>query len=318
MEPCIVLDETKPVETDMTDITPSSTGPSVRQHTVARAASWQGPTRKGQGPIRLHIHPGEADSGVWFLRTDLDAERRVIAARWDTVIESRALLTLANRDGVILRGATTLLAALRVGGVDNALIEIDGPDVPARPHDFESYLDLLTRVGTQRLSLPRKALRVQQAIEVRDSAGIATLTPAPDFRVQLIVPRTDADPTAALLDATLASDLTEPAAPGAALERRGDALTVPLRDVMQLPFALRARLINVLGHLSLTGAPLIGHFTGYRSGNALHHTLVRALMTRVTASYLTVDQHRTRAEPPHDNDDARSGDTPRRPDDKLH
>jgi UDP-3-O-[3-hydroxymyristoyl] N-acetylglucosamine deacetylase len=313
-----VLNETETTGHDMTDITLTSTGSSVRQHTVAQAVSWTGPARKGQAPIQLHIHPGEVDSGIWFLRTDLDAERRVIAARWDTVVESRAVITLANREGVLLRGATTLLAALRVCGIDNALIEIDGPEVPSRSHDFESYLDLLVRAGTQRQSLPRKALRIQQAIEVRDSAGIATLVPALDFRVQLIVPRTDADPTAVLLDATLASNLTEPAAPEQRNELPPGAMTVPLRDVMQLPFALRARLINVLGHLSLTGAPLIGHFTGYRSGNALHHTLVRALMTRVTATYLTVDQHRTGTGAPLAHDDARPGDLPRRPDGKLH
>jgi UDP-3-O-[3-hydroxymyristoyl] N-acetylglucosamine deacetylase len=282
----------KMTDATMIDDTLNRTGHSVRQHTLAQGTSWKGPTRKGAGAITLHLHPAEADSGIWFLRTDLDVNRRVIAARWDAVAETRPALTLANRDGVVLRGATTLLAALRVRGIDNALIEVEGPEVPSRPSDFESYLELLIHVGAQPQALPRKALRVQQPIEVRDSAGIATLIPARDFRVQLIVPRAEADPTAALLDASLVSDLTEPAAQATAGGLRLEASAVPLHELMRLPFALRVRLIGVLGHLSLAGAPLIGHFTSYRSGTTLHHTLLRALMTRLTASYLTVDQHR--------------------------
>jgi UDP-3-O-[3-hydroxymyristoyl] N-acetylglucosamine deacetylase len=293
-----MINATNATGTTMIDDTHTRTSQSVRQHTLAHGTSWNGPTRKGAGAIALHLHPAEADSGIWFLRTDLDVNRRVIAARWDTVVETRPVLTLANRDGVVLRGATTLLAALRVGGIDNALIEIEGPDVPSRPNDFESYLELLARAGVQQQALPRKALRVQQPIEVRDSAGIATLMPARDFRVQLIVPRAEADPTAALLDASLVSDLTEPAAQATAGGLRLEASAVPLHELMRLPFALRVRLIGVLGHLSLAGPPLIGHFTGYRSGTTLHHTLLRALMTRLTASYLTVDQHRMHRDEP--------------------
>lgn len=314
----IVIKECKAKAKPMSNVTLTHSGHSVHQHTLAQPVSLRGPVRQGREAITLNFLPAEADSGIWFLRTDLEGDRRVIAARWDSVIETRSSLILANRDGVTLHGATTLLCALRIGGIDNALIEISGPELPARPNDLESYLELLARAGVQPQSLPRKALRVQQTIEVRDSTGIATLTPARDFRVQLMVPRSDADPTAALLDSTVVSDLSEPLGATASVEAGRDGLPLPLRQLTELPFALRVRLINVIGHLSLSGVPLIGHFTGYRSSTTLHHTLLRALMTRLTASYLTVDQHRMQ----HDTgrpDAARGGnELPPRPDKKLH
>jgi len=302
----------------MTEITIQQPRESVHQHTVATAVSWRGPARRGQDAVMLHILPSEADSGIWFLRTDIDGDRRAIAARWDSVVTTRSTPVLASRLGVTLHGTTTLLCALRVVGVDNALIEISGPEVPTRPNDFETYLELLTRAGTQRQSLPRKALRVQQPIEVRDAGGLATLTPAQNFRARLIVPRADTDPTAVLWEAAVASDLTEPAGDRPLVESGNEESTIVLRDLMKLPFALRVRLINVIGHLSLAGAPLIGHFTGYRSGPTLHHTLLRALMTRVTASYLTVDQHRMQVDTATPENSPGLGDLPPWPDGKYH
>lgn len=302
----------------MTPFNLTHTGQSVHQHTLAQAVSLRGPVRQGREAITLNLLPAGADSGIWFLRTDLEGDRRVIAARWDSVIETRSSLILANREGITLQGATTLLCALRIGGIDNALIEISGPELPARPNDLESYLELLARAGVQRQSLPRKALRVQQTIEVRDSTGIATLTPARDFRIQLIVPRADADPTAALLDTTVVSDLTEPAGDTLSIEAGQAGSPLPLRLLTQLPFALRVRLINVIGHLSLSGTPLIGHFTGYRSGTTLHHTLLRALMTRLTASYLTVDQHRVQHDTGVRDQPSGNDELPPRPEGKLH
>jgi len=301
----------------MTNLTPTHNGDSVHQHTLALATSLRGPIRKGHAAIALSILPAEADSGIWFLRTDLEHDRRVIAARWDSVIEARSPFTLSNRYGVTLQGASTLLCALRMSGIDNALIEVGGPQVPSRPSDLESFLELLARAGVQRQSLPRKALRVQQTIEVRDSTGVATLEPARDFRVQLIVPRADADPTAALLETTVVSDLTEPG-DSTSIEVPNEGSPLPLRQLMQLPLALRARLINVIGQLSLAGVPLIGHFTGYRSDSDLHHTLLRALMTRITASYLTVDQHRMQRDTEAHDQTRDDNGRPVRPDRKLH
>lgn len=273
--------------------------PSVRQHTLSTTVVWRGNVRKGQRGSLL-LHPAAADSGIRLRRRGVLPEHSVIDARWDAIIGTEPSAVLANREGVSVRGATTLLAALRALGVDNVLVEIDGREIPAGVAMFRAYIELLVEAGLQAQDGPRRALRIEQAVEVRDSFGFAALSPAPEFCVRLGLAGTD-PAGGGLVSGALASDLTEPAA--AVHPRRGagsDPDTpaalghAPLWDLATIAPLLRPRMIDTIGHLALAGAPLLGHMRGYRSGPGLHQALLRAVMLRRAAAWVTVDEHRTR------------------------
>jgi UDP-3-O-[3-hydroxymyristoyl] N-acetylglucosamine deacetylase len=217
------------------------------------------------------------------------------------VIDTEPSVVLANSDGVAVRGATTLLAALRALGLDNVLVEVEGREIPSSVASFWSFVEVLADAGVQTQDVPRRALRIEQTVEIRDSFGFAALSPAPEFCLRLGVAGTDAGGDGVLVSGALASDLMEPAnglSPWddghldqhlLAARSSGNA---PLWELGVLPPLLRPRMIDAIGHLALAGAPLIGHMRGYRSGPGLHQALLRAVMLRRAAARVTVDEHR--------------------------
>lgn len=260
----------------------------VRQHTVARSAEWRGERRRRRTDV-LVVHPAEADTGIRFLRLG-DAPSAALPARWDAVVDTRCGVVLGNAHGAVLHGVTPLLAALRVAGIDNAVVEVRGPRLPAEAGDFAFYLDALADVGEQAQHPPRRLLRVVDTVAVRDRFGHATLSPSRWFRacvnVTTIRPGGDTDS----VWVAFASDFTEPlsgiralvmsAHPGpSAVAGDADGWR-PGRDIRTLPDTLRAAAIELIGHLALAGAPLAGCVRTHGSGPGLYQALLRAAMER--------------------------------------
>ena len=76
------------------------------------------------------VRPAAADHGIWFRRTDVVGRDPMIPARWDVVTPSRLCTVIENADGVSVSTIEHVMAALAGCGIHNALIEIDGPEVP--------------------------------------------------------------------------------------------------------------------------------------------------------------------------------------------
>lgn len=268
----------------------SDSGPAlpVRQHTVARSAEWRGERRRRRTDV-LVVHPAEADTGIRFLRLG-DAPSAAIPARWDAVVDARCGLVLGNGHGATLHGVTPLLAALRVAGVDNAVVEVQGSRITADAGDFALYLDMLADVGVQAQDRPRRLLRVVDTVAVRDRFGHATLSPSRWFRACINVTTIRPGGHADAVWGAFASDLTEPLSgiralvmgrhpePSAAAGGAGEWR--PGRDIRTLPDTLRAAAIELIGHLVLAGAPLAGCVRTHGAGPGLYQTLLRSAMER--------------------------------------
>jgi UDP-3-O-[3-hydroxymyristoyl] N-acetylglucosamine deacetylase len=280
---------------------------SIRQHTLARKLQWRGKLAAGEA-VALALHPAEPGSGIRIRRLRMVAKRAVVPVRWDRASVADSVLTLANDAGVNVQGVTTLLAALRALGVDNALVEVSGRELPAGLPDYFSYLEQCADAGVVAQGEPRMAWRVAQTVEVRDSIGFAGFSPAPEFCVRLGVTSANRAGEGLLVSGALASDLLEPASgwPHHSGPRRGGH--PPLWDVRALPPLLRARTIDVVGHMTLAGAPLLGYLRTYRASPGLHHSLLRALMLRNAATLVTVDS--LQSEPRHNDDTDADADLP--------
>jgi len=278
------------------------TGP-VYQHTLARSASWQSEQRRRRTDV-LVVHPADVDTGVRFVCRGSPSTDGMIPARWDAVVDTRGGVVLGNTSGWTLRGAITLLAALRVAGIDNAVVEFQGSRISAEVGDFCFYLEMLADVGVRVQDAARRLLSVTDRVEVRDSSGFAILTPDSRFRASVQATAIRHGGRADTVYATLLSDFTEPHAgfsttlPGSGEIQNngsGDApVTRPLREICASPDAMRIGLVEMVGHLALAGAPLAGNLRTYGAGPGLHQALLHAVMDRRAAAPTTVTAHRAR------------------------
>ena len=279
----------------------TNTTASIRQHTVQQSAQWRNQRHRRRTDV-LAVHPADADSGVRFLRHGTVSEADSIPAHWDAVVDTRGGIVLGNTHGTTLRGAIPLLAALRVAGVDNAIVEVHGSRIPAEVSDFDFYLDMLADVGVQAQAAARRLLCVADTVEVRDRFGFVTLSPDTGFRacVDMTTIEADGDSTCA----SLVSDFTEPhtgfsGTPDGSREEQlveiDDARgSRPLREIHALPEPLRATLVEMIGYLALAGAPVAANVYARSSGPRLYQALLHAVMERRAVTLTTVDAHRAR------------------------
>jgi UDP-3-O-[3-hydroxymyristoyl] N-acetylglucosamine deacetylase len=262
--------------------------------------------------VTMTLRPAEGGSGIVFRRTDLGLD---IPARFDHVADTRLNTTLALPGHPQARVATVehVLAALVAAGVDDALIELDQPEVPILDGSAEPFLFLLDCAGTTSVPMARGAIEVLKTVRVHEGEGPdaawAMLAPAalPGLEASLTIefaspaigrqthalrltPEAIRRQLAPARTFTLAEDVARLRAAGLA---QGGSLANAI--VVDGPLVLnpgglrlegefvRHKLLDVAGDLSLAGAPLRGRFTGHRSGHALNNRLLRALFADSTA-----------------------------------
>jgi len=249
----------------------------------------------------MTVRPASADYGIWFRRTDLSDADTLIPARWDAVVASRLCTMIANPSGVSVSTIEHIMAALAGLAINNALIEIDGPEVPILDGSAAPFVAALLGRGIQAQLAPTRAIRVLRTVEVRDGEALARLEPAEmleiDFRIDF-ADRAIGRQSRKLNMANGAfvrelsdsrtfcrqSDVDAMRAKGLALGGTLDNSVVFDGDRILSPGGLRYRdepvrhkMLDALGDLSLAGAPLLARYTGIKAGHALTNRLLRAL-----------------------------------------
>lgn len=271
------------------------------QNTVKSAVTFKGIGLHTGKPVRMVVCPASADYGIWFRRTDLVSGDTLIAARWDNVVPSRLCTLVANDDGAQVSTIEHIMAALAGLAITNALIEIDGPEVPILDGSAAPFVAAILARGIQAQSAPARAIRVLKVIEVRDGDAEARLEPAEmleiDFRINFAeaaigkqarhLNMANGAFVRELCDARTfcrKSDVD-------AMHERGLALGGTLENAVVFDGAhvlspgglrhadepVRHKMLDALGDLSLAGAPLLARYTGERAGHALTNRLLHKL-----------------------------------------
>ncbi len=281
---------------------------SMRQTTLARAIVLSGRGAHNDLPARLRLSPAEAGSGVVFAPV---GEDRLIQAHWSNVSATQ-LRTQISWGSARVSTIEHLMAALSGVGVDNALIELDGLEVPAMDGSARDFVDAIREAGVKRQSAPRRFIRVTQTVRVMDGAGWAELAPTKSNRLDLDVEiafagavgrqrvafsltpdifRTELAPARSFGFVQDAERLwRQGLALGASLDNSlildGDRVLNP--DGMRYSDEpARHKMLDVVGDLALAGAPIIGAFRSYRGGHGLNFALVRQLMSSPSAFVMT-------------------------------
>jgi len=155
--------------------------PSVpKQTTLSHKVSCSGIGLHSGSQVNMVIYPGAADTGIVFRRLDVIPEHALVPARYDAVCETRLGTTIRNRHGVMVSTVEHLMAAFWGVGIDNALVELDGPEVPIMDGSSEPFVFMLECARVIDLSAPRRTLRVLKPIEVRDGDCVARIEPNRD------------------------------------------------------------------------------------------------------------------------------------------
>jgi UDP-3-O-[3-hydroxymyristoyl] N-acetylglucosamine deacetylase len=123
------------------------------------------------------INPAPAGSGIVFKRLDVPAAKAFVAARFDAVCETNLGTTICNEYGVKVSTIEHLMAAFWGVGIDNALVELDGAEVPIMDGSSEPFVFMLECAGITALNAPRGILRVLKTVEVREGNSFMRISP---------------------------------------------------------------------------------------------------------------------------------------------
>lgn len=157
------------------------------QHTLKQILSFEGKGLHTGVPAHLDIIPAAPDSGIRFIRTDL-GEDAVIEALAENV-SSTARSTTISQNGASVSTVEHLLSALTGMGVDNAVIRIDGPEVPILDGSARPYVEAISRVGLEEQGSERKYITLDHEIEVKDeqSGSYIRISPSDSTGINITV-----------------------------------------------------------------------------------------------------------------------------------
>lgn len=288
---------------------------NIMQKTLREAITYVGVGLHSGRKMSMTVRPAAADSGVYFLRKDATPGEGLVAARWYNVVPSELSTVIANEHGVSVATVEHLLAALRGCGVDNAVVELDGPEVPIMDGSSGPFVQMIERVGTVSQDTLRKAIWIQKPLAVRDGDKFAILMPdtisritvAIEFEHEAIGAQTM---SVALVNEAFRRDVARARTFGFAeqvenLKSQGLIQGGSLRNAVLVDGDrivneeglryknefVRHKVLDCLGDLSLAGVPIIGHLYSYKPGHQLNTAVVREIFAQRDAwSYLTVDE----------------------------
>jgi UDP-3-O-[3-hydroxymyristoyl] N-acetylglucosamine deacetylase len=269
---------------------------SLRQQTLARPVTLSGRGVHGDRPARITLCPAAPDTGVVF-----SVEGGELRADWRRVDATQMRMRLAG-DGVSVSTVEHLLAALAGLGVDNALVEVAGDEIPAMDGSAQAFVAAIDEAGLVALAAPRAQLHVTTPVRVSQGAAWAELTPAAaglslDVEIAFEGPIGRQRRALALTPSSFRRDLARARSFGflrdaERLWRAGLALGATLDNTVVIDGAralnpqgfrfadecVRHKMLDVVGDLALAGAPLVGAFRSFRGGHALNLALLDAAM----------------------------------------
>ena len=257
--------------------------------------------------VRLAVRPAPVGTGIVFVRTDVRDRDNRIPVSGEAVVDARLNTMIENAAGVRLSTIEHLMAAFAALGVSNAVVEVDGPELPILDGSALQFVQLLDRAGFRRQEAPVRYIEILEPIRVQDGDKSAALLPCDryemrfeidfptpvignqvvdfvvdeqTFRDEIMAARTFgfAHEVEALRKAGLAR--------GGSLENAvvidGDQILNPGGLRMEREF-VKHKALDAIGDLYVLGAPLLGRYEGVKAGHAINNLLVRELLARPQA-----------------------------------
>lgn len=285
------------------------------QQTLKSPISCKGIGLHSGKEVSLTIRPAEAGTGIVFVRTDLETGQNIIPAQWDNVTDTRLCTLISNQYGAEVGTIEHLMAALAGCHVDNAIVELDAPEVPIMDGSSAPFVFLIECTGLVQQTARRLEIKILEPVEYKEGNSWARFTPGPattfeleiDFQTKAIDRQVR---TMQLVENSFKKELSDARTFGFlqevdALRQIGlcrggsleNAIVIDGDKIMNeegLRYEdefVRHKLLDSIGDLYLAGHKFIGHFEGYRSGHGINNKLLRALFATPSAWCLVEERH---------------------------
>ena len=274
-----------------------------RQTTLRSQATVTGVGVHSGLPVSLTIGPASIDAGFIFVRTGLDGADREVQAVAKSVIATEFATVLGDRNGPLVSTAEHVLAALRGMGVDNATIEVDGPEVPIMDGSAAAFVAAIDQAGIITQSAARRFIQVLKPVSVSMGKSFGELRPhSAGFRAEVeidfsnpVIGRQsyvlDLSPERFRREVSRArtfgcmNDVARLWSAGFALGASFENSVVfdeeRLLNTEGLRYSdecARHKVLDVVGDLALAGLPLLGAYRSVRGGHKLNHAVLTALL----------------------------------------
>ena len=283
----------------------------TKQFTLSHKVSCSGVGLHSGSQVNMVVHPAAAGTGIVFKRLDVAGEKSLIPARYDAVCDTRLGTTIVNHYGVTVSTIEHLMAAMWGVGIDNALVELDGPEVPIMDGSSEPFVFMLECAGLVELGAARQMLRVLKAVEVREGDSVARLAPNTEgdegcvISIEIeynsdFIRRQSSEYD--FRDVTFKQSLSRARTFGfehevTALRQMGLALGGSLENAVVVgkdrilneeglrynDEFIRHKALDCIGDMFLAGLRIDGHLSTVRPGHAINNKLLHALMADKTA-----------------------------------
>lgn len=266
------------------------------EQTLSQKISCKGIGLHSGAEVQMVLHPAEAGQGIIFRRGDLGGNTD-IPARYDGVARSELCSLIQNEQGDTVMTVEHLMAAFAGCGIDNALVVLDGPEVPIMDGSAAPFMALIEDSGVQKTSTVRRYLKVMRRVEVKKGESWCALEPGEKFSVSFEIDffsigfqsydflfstenfkKNIASCRTFGFMETAEQLLKKNLVRGASLENTvlldgGEVLNkegLRFKDEF-----VRHKILDAIGDLYLAGGEFIGKFTGFKSGHSLTNLLLR-------------------------------------------
>jgi len=256
--------------------------------------------------VTLTLKPAPIDHGIRFCRVDLGGiEIPAHVSHLSGLPQLQTVLVNDEHAEASVETVEHLLSALRSLGVDNAIIELNHPEVPIMDGSSAPWVYLIQDAGVKEQSAPRRVIEMLRPIQVQQGDKRIALYPSDRFKVSYTIsfdhPMLRHQQKTVDLDEQAFVDDIAPARTFGFLKevemlrQRGLALGGSLENAVVLgetgvlnPLRfedefVRHKILDVVGDLALVGHPIIGHLVVHRGGHALHTALAAELLRQTDA-----------------------------------
>lgn len=296
------------------------------QRTVKSKVSCQGVGLHSGVDVTLTIKPAlEAGQGIVFVRTDLPLTQQIIPARTDFVNDTMLCTQVDNRKGGSVDTIEHLMSALNAAGVDNAIIELNGPEIPAMDGSAQPFLDMIDRAGLEEQAEPRYEIEITQNVRVDHDGKMAALSPAPhamfDFSIDFPgTPIGQQSMSIALLNGNYKHEIAPACTFGFETEvtflrehmgkalgaSEANAIGISAKNEIMNPERMHGdhhfvahKILDAIGDLYLAGMRIRGHYKGDKAGHDMNHRLLQELFASPEAYVILDTETGARIAPEH-------------------